>query len=690
MQTRAKKQKNGTAWVGRTITIVVLGLLFSNLTVPSRAFAAGAAEGAAADTPTIQLLNPLDLTADTSPDPGSPIVSDKATPANATYRLSAWTANAPVSAVVEFEIDTIPVQTITATRKVGTDTFEADWAIPSSVLDGPHQISAALFTQVGGEEIARDTESVTVLQGNPGQAADNVDLVEPQLGGSLGFYKSPAAWSTILQAVSSSGTTFVQFLYSKSAPGTEPEWTSCVKVKATAAANGVRCDLKGDDTPDMITAIGAIANDSPNPPQGAQYQAQFDRSTDTQRVFPYVQLPGGILLKPAKQKMAAGDIGSVCSKLITATVTDQNGKLIVGANVDVHAVGPGDNTQFGLGLFDDGDASQPPDKGHSREEVGADCNGLSPSSDFIGTQGEHNIAGAPDIKHIETVPAGTNAQGTFSFQLLSDMKGTTQITAWVDQNDDDEQQFDEVTDTAAIGWGQPPGPEPYAVFLEPRAPYANAGACVRFSLGIQQGGDPAGGENVDIHLRGPDPSTDFCDPTDASPRRDPDSGGHVGNKDPNGSIHTEGETAGDGTFVFGVTAAAREDVKIKAWVDIADDDILDAEPFDTAAASFSPTGVRTITLHSGTKRARKGARVNLHGRIKGEAACARFRGVTLKARRAGTRKPFHSIARTTTDQSGKYGFVVKMGAHSRQFRAEAPRKDPCHRARSLPRTVKAS
>jgi hypothetical protein len=681
---RVQKRVRRTWLLGRTVSVVLVTILASFASTTHRAVAQTSAAAALAEGPTIEILNPLDQTGDSDPEPG-PLVSDKATPANATYRLSAWAADAPVAAVVEFEIDTIPVTTITATRKVGTDTFEADWAIPGSVLDGPHQLDAALFSQVGGEEIARDSETITVLAGNPGQAANTVDIVTPSLNGALGFHKYAGVWSTILQAVTSSGTTFVHFLYSKSAPGTEPAWISCSKVKATAAVGGIRCDLKGDDQPEMVTAVGAVANDSPNPPQGAQYRAEFDRSTDAQRVFPYVQVPGFLTLTPHKQKMAAGDVGSTCSKMIVAKATDQFGRLIVGANIDVHAVGPGDNTRFGAGLFDDSDAAQPPDKGHSREELGADCLGIN---EFVGSQGEHNIAGAPDIKHIETQPSGTNAQGTFSFQLLADQRGTTDVTAWIDEDDNDEQEFAEATDVAAIGWGEAAGAAPYSAFLEPRSPIASSGDCVRFKLGVQHGGDPADNENVDVHIKGPDASTAFCDPPGASARRDPDAGAHEGASDPNGTLHAEGETGGDGRFIFGVTAAAREDIHIKAWVDTNDDDVLDGEAFDTAAVSFDPTGKRTITLHSKLRKAKPKARVTLRGRLRGEAACVRSRVVKLKARRAGTHKRFRTIDRTTTDELGRYGFVYKMGKRSKQFRADAPRANPCRKARSKPVVVR--
>jgi hypothetical protein len=134
------------------------------------------------------------------------------------------------------------------------------------------------------------------------------------------------------------------------------------------------------------------------------------------------------------------------------------------------------------------------------------------------------------------------------------------------------------------------------VGLSPAENEANSGACAKFVMKItDQSGQALSSQNVDVHLTGPGDTPNFCSPADgsASPRRAPDQGGHsvVSGHDDQGAHvadgpdtqHAEGETNGQGRFIFGVQANESGDSQIEAWVDQNDDDVRDSsEGLDTA------------------------------------------------------------------------------------------------------------
>jgi hypothetical protein len=130
--------------------------------------------------------------------------------------------------------------------------------------------------------------------------------------------------------------------------------------------------------------------------------------------------------------------------------------------------------------------------------------------------------------------------------------------------------------------------------LEPAEAEGQVESCQRMTLVVQdQTGQPIEDADVDIHLSGPSDQVNFCDVEDTSARTAPDQGSHTGSEsdesvhaDPagNDTHHTEGNTGGQGRFVFGVSSEAAGTSTILAWADVEENDEpgLD-ERGDTAA-----------------------------------------------------------------------------------------------------------
>jgi hypothetical protein len=343
------------------------------------------------------------------------------------------------------------------------DTFEFFWDLAGIDDTEPlppgesSELEAVLFSE--GASCSTDTENVVINNNNDTQPAqaETVEIVNPENGEELGFYRQESGVARgVFNVKASALTTNIQAKYAISAPGTEPAWKSCGTAElydatagATAAGDTVRCTLATGDQPEAVTAVAAIANDSPQ----TGYNASFDDSSDAHRVASYAQVPSGLTLGFEDAAGAPTNGNSVepdaCSPFLAARVIDQDGAPISGANVDVHAQGPTDSLKF---VQVTNSTFQPPDKGgHGPTEPASNCAG-----DDTGTQGEHNVADV-DTKHIESAAAGTNDLGRFVFRMFHRAQGAagedTQITAWADRDFNDVFCQEEPNANAAIGWG---------------------------------------------------------------------------------------------------------------------------------------------------------------------------------------------------------------------------------------------
>ena len=423
--------------------------------------------GQSVAAPSVKFLSPTSFHGEV------PTVTDDDS-VNSAYRLSAWVANAPTGALVEFELVpgdplTKPI-TIGGGQAVTDDTFEYHWDIaegPTGVVEGKHTLRATLY-DANSEAIAADSMSVNILHGDTSQTAgeDAIDLTYPVSGGPLGQYTAPNGKTNSVLEVPELAVDTIEAWFTTAPPGTSPVWRQCNDGEGdTQYPDGVRCTYPGDDPatkdineavdPSKVTAVALLV-------------AGDDGSADVVRVVPYAQEPAGLRFS-VFGRTATGTIdvdvaGSLsrpkdpntgafgCSDWIRLKLTDQVGRTIAGANIDAHAQGPSDQLKFHTSYLSAlaGPLYQPPSDGHSFPEQGTRC---VKHHDTIAQQGEHALGGQADRKHVESA-SGTRDSGTFDLALESDQPGTTQLIAWIDKKDDDRYCTGEPGASVGLGWGQ--------------------------------------------------------------------------------------------------------------------------------------------------------------------------------------------------------------------------------------------
>ncbi len=405
-----------------------------------------------AGTPEIRFLNPSNhstIVSDETVNPGG----------DATYRLAAWVKNVPANPIVEFElVDGALTQTYTATRVGSSDTWEYQWSIPLTTVDGPYTIRAILYS--GLNEVSRHEQEITISNGSdlpPANKAARVEFVSPANGGSPGFYTPPQVGgtpNTLVTIAKSASTIRTRIYYTTTQAGNEPTWKLC----GTGTGTVIRCTLTGTDQAAAVSALAAVANTTPN---GPAIQDALDAAGDAIRIQnPYTQVPTTLTITGNE---APNTEAGICSPVFTVNVKDQLGQNIAGANVDVMAKGPTDQLYFNTGGSSSG--AQPPDQGGHTDETAYNCT----NSTFTGLQGEHNRPGDSDIKNIEST-SGTGDTGNWTFRLLSPSPGTTQITAWADRDNNDIYCSTEPNDSFAMAWTPEGGPAEPIPATQPIAP----------------------------------------------------------------------------------------------------------------------------------------------------------------------------------------------------------------------------
>lgn len=445
--------------------LVTIALAAAVLVVPLVALAIAQA------SPKIAFLNPSDYSGGASEAPL--VVSDRTTGSDeedseneTTYRLSAYTDNQSEDAVVEFEIDffddlgNLLSDNLGPATRVAPDAFEHHFN-SSAYPDGSYTIRAVLYSGSGvtATEVARAEQDVIINNTNTSAAAD---IVYPANGAQTGFYVNPknGSTNTLMTIEYSAGTGNVRIYYTTSEPGTPPEWKSCASTNFvggdTQTASGgqtrMRCVLESiDQGGASVTGLGVVANNS----QRRSYNQNLNQAGDAIRVLPYKQDAVSVSVD-APTVRADGEFGDeeICSPTQVVTVLDQLENVIGGISVDVHAQGPSDQLKFNSGGFFGGPdySNDAPDDAHSGEENGYDCGEFFPENGFPGRQGDHNVPLGPDIKHVE----GSTANfGDWGWNLYSPVSGTTQVTAWVDEDDDDLYCDDEPSVFASVGWNEP-------------------------------------------------------------------------------------------------------------------------------------------------------------------------------------------------------------------------------------------
>ena len=436
-----------TARVVLAIVVVSLALFVLFASGPATSFSV-AQQATTSGASTIQFMNPDNDTSTevTAVDDG----------VDTAYHLVAWVGNMPPNPTVSFRFRRSgeQEQTIGAGTQVGDDTFELKWStLPA---DGSYTLRVILFS--GGTQVAEDTQAIVVNQTpppNPPTPTDNdtpnaVEIVYPANGEEVGFFTAAGDTNAEIDVEASADTDTVTVYYTTSSPGTDPTWEECgADDHPDDTGDGVTCTLVGDDTAEQVRGIAAVAGDT-NPVGLADVD-----SADAHRANGYSQVPSSITLTPVTQSvgLVAGSTNFPCSNFIVANAFDQKGRRVVRAQVDVHAAGPLDRLAFDDPGTTETDSSphKAPDVAHTNEPE-ADCEGTPTNFNSASQQGEHEVNGEGDIKHIEST-TGTDTQGRFRFRMASGGSGVTQITAWLDNDGNDLHCAEEPSSNASISWG---------------------------------------------------------------------------------------------------------------------------------------------------------------------------------------------------------------------------------------------
>ena len=637
------------------LMLLVVGVLVAGL------FPAGAT---AQEAPAIQLLNPSDY----STPPELSTKPDR----DGLYHFVAWVPQVPPSPFVEFEIEPTAGNrtTIEATRVGTSDTWEASHNL-AGLADGQYTIHAILYSE-GQQFGGSDSQVVTINNSDlpPPPQSETAEITYPSNGESLGFY-TPAGGrpNAIVDVATSEGALQVRVLYTKSAPGTDPEWIQCGRGTVGDSTARVRCTLAEGDFPTSVRAIAAVANMTP--PQTGAAEPTADESGDAHRISTYTSVPTRILIDPEAKKQ---DVGTCLA--LTAVLLDQQSRPVAGANLDVHATGPTDNLQF-ASIANTTSAFQAPEKGPHNRENAVRCSDNTAS----GQQGDTNRVPGDDEKHIEST-GGTTNNGAFTFALRSRDIGGTQVVAYADDNDDDVQQVSEASGGARIGWGEDPPAPVTEVFLTGGSSQT-VGSCERMTLTIRQGGNALIGVNADVHLTG---GGAFCTVSGGSVLSQPSDAQHTAGTHTDGTQHGEGSTNSFGQLIFGVTSAAEGEVVVVGWYDELDDDTIGSgEQTASTRVSFAVSGDRDVSLNTSRRRIQQGRRVRLFGRIDGSDACSSRQTVRLQSRRPEGR--FRTIKTKLTNDEGAYSWRLRP-RRTKDYRVVAPRDGVCDLDRSPVRRVR--
>ena len=544
-----------------------------------------------------------------------PKVSDRFDGVDTRYTIVARTTGVAQSAIVEASIapqnsdGTFDNEILIGELErvsPSSDVWQYDWDIPTSVAEGTALIVVRAYveTAAGFLETDSDTVEVSIFYSDPSPqpvgAWETVDVSWPEQAGALGWYKPRVgAWRTLVDGSTSPGASHAQILVSTTPPGEVPAFVPCgsgaVSVQGGVPRFSARCTLDAVTLPSAVTAVAAVA-EFRQPESGVR----FAQAADVRTVSSYAVSPEdmSIHVTPAGRRVLAP---ATACQTFSAVVTDDHGRLVLGANVDVEASGPTDE------LILAGSAVTVPDPPHPTERT-SPCPGtetVDPPVDAVPPttriQGEHNVPGGLDVKHMENrqgtgLDSSTQPAGVAAFLVASENPGMTKITVWVDDEeitretdqrplDNDRHDTDEPTGTALMQW-LPAAPK---LSLDPLGGTAPVGDCFPYVVKARAGLDPMPKLNVDVHATGPDGELDFCNPPGASDRRGPATGAganaheaeetsesHHFSTSGAPAQHTEGETDAAGNFVVGLTSPAAGDSTVVAWIDGepgADDDV---------------------------------------------------------------------------------------------------------------------
>jgi hypothetical protein len=653
-----------------------MGLLFATSAVSTSAMAqtptpTPTATGPAA--PKIAFLNPTNYPGMAEDDPfvdSPPDVSDESDGVDEKYHIVTWVSSPPPNAILEAYLVPegpagVPLPEITIgllDPVVGSaDTYELYWDIPDSVPEGNATMVVRMYEQtvLGAEEVAKDEIAVQMEHKGgdvPHPGGSTVEFTFPTQAGEIAYFKPKGGtWKSVVDIKANNGengrgdAAVGYIFYTVSKPGEPPAWKQCAASSTSSdlpASASFTCTLAGKDTPSQMTALGVGTLAPHDPAFGFWGESGGDaHRISAHPVLPpdmkISLLPHGMIDAPSATGRELADVRCISLK---AKVLDDLGRPVQGANLDAHLTGPSDQTQFGFEdqivqgiLITENSVSsnhQKPDKGHTSSEPGHNCDRNPPAGTASTNprenqgenypdekvnedeQGDHNIPGAPDTKHLEStlgsgLSGGTGAgAGEWQFEFFSPTAGFTDATVWIDDEDLAIEADQRPLDNDTMDEGEPSASfraqwlsSAMTISFDPPSDTAPIGTCNPYTVKLRAGSAPVPDTNVDVHATGPNNDLDFCDPGDGTPRRAPDAATGTDHKSEDEgesshpgdaqAQHTEGETDDNGNFVVGIISNSAGDTTLQAWADGApgkDDDVLGTgEPNATASNSWSAT-----------------------------------------------------------------------------------------------------
>ncbi|HET7483285.1 MAG TPA: hypothetical protein VFK89_10530, partial [Actinomycetota bacterium] len=309
------------------------------------------------------------------------------------------------------------------TRVGATDTYEYDW-VTSTFEDGSYTLRARILGTEQQEDREIDIDN----------SLNTVELTSPGTSGILPFIDQKAS----IRGVASADAARVDFYYTTTG-ATErrdaEQWVQCGSTNLEAPGDAPQafdgeCSLSEGDDAGSVTGVAAIASfcdDIAGCPEDTPLGSVTGESGDAHRVFgldasPQMSLDPEHGSGPAK----------TCQKIVVR-VEDETGGPVAGTNVDIHADGP-EGVHFCRPEGVTQDHRAPTEGGHTPESGHPD-------------EAKHNDTG---VIHTE---GETGNNGRFTVGIISTDKGTTELTAWVDLDDNDDLGSNEAASQGDFEWG---------------------------------------------------------------------------------------------------------------------------------------------------------------------------------------------------------------------------------------------
>ena len=308
-----------------------------------------------------------------------------------------------------------------AARIGQSEVFQYQWTA-QNIEEGAYTLRARII----------GTDRVDDREINLDNALNTVELSRPANNEPVAFIEQKAT----IAGTASADAQGVTFYYTKTAARDRNDaevWTECGSTPLEAPGDAPQnfegeCTLAEGDQAGSVTGIAAIA-DTCDSLTGceAPLGSVIHESGDAHRTFGLDSTP--ILgLSPASGEGARG----TCQRFVV-DVEDQGGGSVPNADVDVHVDGPGAGVHFCNpdGVFNNRDA---PEEGNHAAVSGHPDEGRHQNSEAVHTEGQ------------------TGSNGRFVFGIISKKKGTSRLTAWVDQTEDDVEGSGESTADASFRW----------------------------------------------------------------------------------------------------------------------------------------------------------------------------------------------------------------------------------------------